>query len=201
MDRNIIAILRGVTPDEVIGIAQILLDAGITKIEVPLNSPDPFTSISSLCTHFKGRGLFGGGTVLDEREVAALVDIGAQMIVSPNCDEAVIKAAKSAKMHSFPGVMTPSEAFRAIKAGADGLKIFPGEMVTPAGLKAMRAVLPANVQCFVVGGVNIANFAEWKAAGATGFGIGSALYKAGDSTESVRQKAVEIIKIYDSLYG
>lgn len=198
MSRNIIAILRGVTPSKVSKIAQNLLDAGIDKIEVPLNSPDPFDSIAQLITEFKGHGRFGAGTVLTLDQVGRLADIGAHMVVSPNCNPDIIAATKRARMDSFPGVMTPTECFAALQAGADGLKFFPGELVGPTGLRAMRAVLPKDTNCIAVGGAKPDNFATWVAAGATGFGIGSALYKVGDSADDVARKATEIVQAYDA---
>ncbi|MBU2867230.1 2-dehydro-3-deoxy-6-phosphogalactonate aldolase [Pacificibacter marinus] len=199
MSRNIIAILRGVQPSEVHAIAKALIAQGIDKIEVPLNSPDPFTSIEVLVTEFQGQGTFGAGTVLTAEDVMRLADIGAQMIVSPNCNPEVIKATKAAGMLSFPGVMTPSECFAALDAGADALKFFPGELVGPVGLRAMRAVLPKDVDCFAVGGAKAENFGAWVQAGATGFGIGSALYRVGDTAADVAQKAADMVRAYDAV--
>lgn len=199
MSRNIIAILRGVQPFEVHAIAQTLIAHGINKIEVPLNSPDPFTSIETLVNAFKGQGTFGAGTVLTAGDVSRLADIGAQMIVSPNCNPEVIKATKAAGMLSFPGVMTPTECFAALDAGADALKFFPGELVGPVGLRAMRAVLPKNIDCFAVGGAKSENFGAWVEAGATGFGIGSALYRVGDTAADVAQKAADMVRAYDAV--
>lgn len=199
MPKNLIAILRGVTPAEVGDIGQALLDAGIEKIEVPLNSPDPFQSIETLIQKFHGQGLFGAGTVLTVEDVEKLSDMGADMVVSPNCNTEVVKATKAAGMLSLPGVMTATECFAALDAGADGLKFFPGELVGPAGMRAMRAVLPMTVDCLAVGGAKPDNFADWVAAGATGFGIGSAIYRAGDSVAEVAQKAREIVKAYDAV--
>ncbi|MBU2935489.1 MULTISPECIES: 2-dehydro-3-deoxy-6-phosphogalactonate aldolase [Pacificibacter] len=201
MSRNIIAILRGVQPSEVHAIAQTLIAQGIDKIEVPLNSPDPFTSIETLVTKFQGQGTFGAGTVLTTEDVTRLADIGAQMIVSPNCHPEVIKATKAAGMLSFPGVMTPSECFAALDAGADALKFFPGELVGPVGLRAMRAVLPKDIDCFAVGGAKAENFGAWVQAGATGFGIGSALYRVGDTAADVAQKAADMVQAYDAVFS
>lgn len=201
MSRNLIAILRGVTPSEVGDIAKVLLNAGIDKIEVPLNSPEPFDSIATLIRDFKGQGTFGAGTVLTTDQVCQLADLGADMVISPNCNAGVIEKTKSLNMLSFPGVMTPTECFTAIDAGADGLKFFPGELVGPIGLRAMRAVLPKTTDCFAVGGAKPDNFSDWVAAGATGFGIGSAIYRAGDSAEVVSQKAREIVRVYDAVFS
>jgi 2-dehydro-3-deoxyphosphogalactonate aldolase len=197
--RNLIAILRGVKSDEVEAIVEVLLEAGIQKIEIPLNSPKPFDSIERMVQLFEGRGVFGAGTVLHVYEVNQLNGVGAQMVVSPNCDTEVIKATKKAGMLSYPGVMTPSECFTALEAGADALKFFPGELVTPTGLKAMRAVLPPDVECFAVGGAKPQNFNNWQEAGANGFGIGSAIYKAGDDAKTVSRKAQAIANAYDKV--
>lgn len=199
MSRNLIAILRGVTSSEVCEIAETLLAAGIDKIEVPLNSPDPFDSIARLIRDFKGQGTFGAGTVLTPKDVDELAKMGADMVVSPNCNVDVISKTKSSNMLSFPGVMTPTECFAALDAGADGLKFFPGELVGPVGLRAMRAVLPKDIDCLAVGGAKPDNFSQWVDAGATGFGIGSAIYRAGDSAETVAQKASEIVRAYDKV--
>ncbi|WP_421701875.1 2-dehydro-3-deoxy-6-phosphogalactonate aldolase [Aliiroseovarius sp.] len=197
MSRAIIAILRGVTPAEVTGIAGAILDAGIDRIEVPLNSPEPLGSIARLVAAFGDRALIGAGTVLSPEDVAAVASVGGKLIVSPDCNPEVIRATKSAGLTSFPGVMTPSECFAALRAGADGLKFFPAELVGPTGLKAMRAVLPKGTQTFAVGGAGPENFADWVAAGATGFGIGSAIYKPGDTAQQVAGKAAKIVAAYD----
>ena len=197
MSRAIIAILRGVTPAEVTDIAGAILDAGIDRIEVPLNSPEPLDSIARLVKAFGDRALIGAGTVLSAEDVAAVAAIGGKLIVSPDCNPDVIRATKAAGMQSFPGVMTPTECFAALRAGADGLKFFPAELVGPEGLKAMRAVLPKGADTFAVGGAGPESFADWVAAGATGFGIGSAIYKPGDSPEVVATKAAKIVTAYD----
>ncbi len=199
MQRELIAILRGITPEEVIAAAQILIDAGILMIEVPLNSPDALTSIEILTNEFGNSATIGAGTVLEVAEVERLAQIGAKLIVSPNMNPEIIKATKSANMLSFPGVMTPTECFKALEVGADGLKFFPGELVGPAGLKAMRAVLPKTAKCYGVGGASPANFAQWKAAGVDGFGIGSALYKSGMNQAQIKANAEAIIKAYDEV--
>ena len=197
--RNLIAILRGVRLQEVEAIVEALLTEGITKIEIPLNSPEPYMSIEKMVRLFEGQGIFGAGTVLQLEQVEKLAAIGAQMIVSPNCKPELIQATKTLGLLSYPGVMTPSEAFAALDAGADGLKLFPGEIVGPTGLKAMRAVLPESIDCIAVGGVNPDSFSQWVQAGATGFGLGSAIYKAGDSPTIVRRKAREIVIAYDNI--
>ncbi len=201
MERNIIAILRGVTPDEVLGIGSALIAAGITKIEVPLNSPEPFDSISRLAEAFGGSALIGAGTVLTADEVGKVKAAGGRLVVSPNCDPEVITATKAAGLLSYPGVMTPSECFAALKAGADGLKLFPASLIGPAGLKAIRAVLPAKTELLAVGGAGVENFDQWHAAGADGFGIGTALYSPGLSVEQVAQRAKAIAAAYDAAFA
>lgn len=201
MTRNIVAILRGVTPAEVVAIGQVLIEAGISKIEVPLNSPDPLDSIRALSQRFGDAALLGAGTVLTAEQVVQVAEVGGRLIVSPDCNAEVIRAAKALNMASYPGVMTPTECFAALRAGADGLKIFPGSLIGPLGLQAIRAVLPKGTEVLAVGGAGPENFAAWKAAGADGFGIGTAIYKPGDSPEQVRDKARAIITAYDAAFG
>ncbi len=199
MTRNIIAILRGVTPADVEAIAAAILDAGIAKIEVPLNSPDPMDSIARLATAFGDRALVGAGTVLDVQAVDDVHAAGGKLIVSPNVNADVIARTVALGMESWPGIFTPSEAFSALHAGATGLKLFPGDMAGPAGMKALRAVLPQGCQVYAVGGAGADNFAQWHAATADGFGIGSAIYKPGDTPDVVAQKARAIVAAYDAL--
>ncbi len=189
----LVAILRGVTPDEVVAIGEALVAAGITIIEVPLNSPDPFTSIARLVQALGGRAVVGAGTVLDEGQVRALVDAGGQLLVAPGTDPAVIAAGARAGLAVAPGFFTPSEAFAAIAAGAHALKYFPAEGGSPAMLKAMTAVLSAQVPLLAVGGVTPANLGEWRAAGAAGFGLGGALYRPGDDSAAVAAKAASFV--------
>ncbi len=199
MRRNLIAILRGVLPDEAVAIGAALIEAGIDRIEVPLNSPDPFDSIERLATAFGEQAQIGAGTVLTTEDVRAVADRGGRLIVSPNTDTDVIAETKRLDLASFPGVYTASECFAALKAGADGLKIFPAFQMGPNGLKALRDVLPKSTQVYAVGGVGAAEFADWRAVGADGFGIGGALYKPGATAEEVSARAVELVKAYDAL--
>jgi 2-dehydro-3-deoxyphosphogalactonate aldolase len=177
----IVAILRGITPDEVVAVAQAIYDAGVRIIEVPLNSPDPYISIDRLAAHFGDTAIVGAGTVLTTDEVAKCLSAGAQIIVSPNMDTAVIRAAVDAGMISAPGCLSPTEAFAALGAGAHAIKLFPGEMVSAASVKAMRAVLPKDAIVLVVGGVSAGSVGSYCAAGASGFGIGGGIYRAGIS--------------------
>lgn len=175
----IAAILRGVKPDEIDGIGDALIDAGITVIEVPLNSPQPFESIKRLTTRHGRHALVGAGTVLTAADVARVKDAGGRLIVAPNFDADVVRAAKAAGLAALPGVMTPSEGFAALKAGADALKLFPAEIIPPIVFKAWRAVFPADTLLLAVGGVGVDNLKVYAEAGASGYGIGSALYKPG----------------------
>jgi 2-dehydro-3-deoxyphosphogalactonate aldolase len=197
MSRNIIAILRGVTPDEVVGITGCIIAAGIDRIEVPLNSPRAFDSIKAIASAFGDQATIGAGTVLTVEDTARVQEVGGTLVVSPDCNPDVIRKTKALGMLSYPGVMTPTECFAALHAGADGLKLFPGNLIGPAGLKAIRAVLPPNTPVYAVGGAGPDNFADWAAAGADGFGIGTAIYKPGDSEADVRAKAEAIVEAYD----
>ncbi len=198
MSRELIAILRGITPPEAAPMAEGLISAGFDKIEVPLNSPDPFDSIRAMLQVAGPHATIGAGTVLAPEEVLQLQDIGAQMIVSPDMNPRVIVAAKQAGLLSYPGIMTPSEAFAALRNGADGLKLFPASLIGPAGLKAIRAVLPEGTKTYAVGGAGPDNFAEWFAAGVTGFGIGTALFTPGRTLDDVLARARDVVAAYDA---
>lgn len=196
MTLPLIAILRGITPPEAPDIARALLDAGLSTIEVPLNSPDPLTSIRAIKDTLGEAAVVGAGTVLSVEDVEAVAAAGGEIIVSPDCKPAVIVRTKSLGLQSWPGIFTPTEAFAALDAGADGLKLFPGSMAGPAGLNAIRAVLPQGTPVFAVGGAGPENFAEWIAASADGFGLGSALYKPGLTADEVATRARKIVAAY-----
>ncbi|KAE9629393.1 2-dehydro-3-deoxy-6-phosphogalactonate aldolase [Parasedimentitalea maritima] len=201
MTREIIAILRGIQPHEACAITDVLIEAGITKIEVPLNSPQPLDSIAAMLAHAGDRATIGAGTVLQVEDVAKLAQIGAQMVVSPDCCTDVITATKSAGMLSYPGVLTPTEAFAALRAGADGLKFFPAFKLGIDGLSALKAVLPPEVKTYAVGGAGPDNFADWQGAGITGFGIGTGIYKPGSSAQDVATRAAEIVATFDKAFA
>lgn len=185
----LVAILRGIAPEEAEPVGEALAGAGFRVLEVPLNSPRPMESIRRLVDSLGPDYLIGAGTVMTPRAVDEVAAAGGRLIVMPHADSIVIRAAKAAGMICVPGVATPTEAFAAIAAGADGLKLFPAEQASPAVLKAWRAVLPATLPVLPVGGISPENMAPWIAAGARGFGIGSAIYAAGMDAAEVGQRA------------
>jgi len=201
MTRRLIAILRGISPDEAVATATALVDAGITWIEAPLNSPDPLRSIALMQDALGDRAHIGAGTVLTPDEVDAVAATGASFIVSPNADPLVIERTKELGLRSYPGVFTPTECFAALAAGADALKVFPAGLMGVAGLQAIRAVLPPETHVYAVGGVGPDNFAEWRDAGAVGFGLGASLYSPGRELVTVVLRAEAAVRAYDRIFG
>ena len=195
----LIAILRGITPQDGEAVGAALIDAGLTIIEVPLNSPSPFVTIESLATRFGGQALIGAGTVLAPDDVDRLRDAGGRLVVMPHADAEVVGRAKSLGLFCAPGFATPTEAFRMIAAGADALKLFPAEGASPAVLKSMRAVLPRDMAIMPVGGIGRENLETWWKAGARGFGIGSSLYRPGDKASVVADRARALVAAMTSL--
>ena len=185
----LIAILRGVKPEEILDVGQVLVDAGFRIIEVPLNSPEPLSSIRKLSERFGERLLTGAGTVLDPAAVPQVEAAGGRLIVMPHADAQVVQAARSRSLYALPGFATPTEAFQMLDAGADGIKLFPAEAASPPILKAIRAVLPSGSCVIPVGGITPDRLAAYWQAGASGFGLGSALYKAGMKAREVAQNA------------
>jgi 2-dehydro-3-deoxyphosphogalactonate aldolase len=191
---NLIAILRGIRPEEAVAITHALEQAGLAIVEVPLNSPDPLRSIAALARAFGDRLLIGAGTVMTPQDVAAIAQAGGRLIVTPHADATVVRAAKRHGMLAVPGFFTPAEAFAMLQSGADALKLFPAEGASPAMLKAMRAVLPPGTQVLPVGGIDSATIPPWLAAGAAGFGVGSSIYKPGDDAATVAAKARSLLE-------
>lgn len=194
----LVAILRGITPAEALPVGQALVDAGFRLLEVPLNSPQPLDSIAALAEAFP-QAVVGAGTVLQAEQVQAVAQAGGQLIVAPNTDVDVLFAALDRDLVCLPGVATPTEAFAALAAGAHGLKLFPAELVSPAALKAMRAVLPAHTPLLPVGGIAPETMAAYRAAGASGFGIGSALYRPGMTAADVALQAQRFAQAWQAV--
>lgn len=196
--RGLIAILRGVRPDEVEDVAEQLIAAGITLIEVPLNSPDPFDSIARLVKVAEGRALVGAGTVLTTEAVERLSELGSQLVISPNTNIGVIRRTRELDMFSMPGVFTATDAFSALEAGAQVLKFFPSDILGAAGISGIKAVLPPDTAIAAVGGVGEHSFAEYRAKGVHNFGIGSTLYKPGRGAEDVGKIARKLVTAFDA---
>ena len=195
--RSLVAILRGIRPDEAEAIVETLIDSGFELIEVPLNSPDPFISIERLCKRFGKDGWIGAGTVLTASDCARVADVGGRLMVSPNVDADVLTMAQALKMVTMPGVFSPTEAFLALRAGASALKFFPASVLGPSGIAAQLAVLPKETVVGAIGGVSDKNLAAYVAAGVRAFGLGSSLYRPGMSAAAVRETAQASVRAYD----
>ncbi|NPD16003.1 2-dehydro-3-deoxy-6-phosphogalactonate aldolase [Xinfangfangia sp. D13-10-4-6] len=198
LKRGLVAILRGITPSEAETAAEILIEEGFEALEVPLNSPDPLQSIGRMVRGFGDRALIGGGTMLSVAHVDQVADQGGRLMVSPNMRPAVIRHAVARGMVTMPGVLTPTEAFDALDAGAAGLKFFPASLMGPAGIQALMAVLPKGTVVGAVGGVTPENMADYLRAGVTTFGMGTAVYRPGDSADEIRRKARALVAAYDA---
>jgi len=192
----LIAILRGITPEEVVPVGKALIDSGFSIIEVPLNSPQPFVSIRKLADEFGSSVVVGAGTVLSADDVSKTIDAGGSVVVAPNLNESVATAVVDAGVIYCPGIATPTEAFNAVGLGASALKLFPAELITPTVVKAMCAVLPQNINLLGVGGITPVNMQPYLEAGCSGFGIGSALYKPGKSIAEIERSAAEFVAAF-----
>jgi 2-dehydro-3-deoxyphosphogalactonate aldolase len=190
----LVAILRGVVPERVVGIGDVLYAAGFRMIEVPLNSPDPFASIAALAACNRPDWIVGAGTVLTVADVQRTQGAGGRLVVAPNCDPEVIRSAVQLGMQVMPGFATATEAFQAIQAGAQDLKLFPACTYGPRHLQALRAVLPTSVRVFPVGGIGVADIAAWLSAGAAGFGLGSELFRPEYELEEIAQRAADLVR-------
>lgn len=195
--RPLIAILRGITPLEAESVSDVLIEAGISIIEVPLNSPQPFETIERMVKFHGEHGIFGAGTVLKEHDVYRVQEVGGKIIVSPNLNTLVIKKTKELNLYSIPGVFTATECFDALDSGADALKFFPASQLKEENFRALQAVLPENTIAIAVGGINENSFPSWLQVNIHGFGLGSNLYKPGMLVEEVKSKAENIVKFYD----
>lgn len=201
LKRNLVAILRGVRPDEIVAVGNSLLEAGIEAIEVPLNSPDPFTSISKLAEILPASVLVGAGTVVTAEQVDQLAAAGGSLLVSPNIDAEVMIRARHHGMVTMPGVFTASEAFSALRLGASGLKFFPASALGPGGIGAIRTVLPQGTVIGAVGGVSESDFATFAAVGVRAFGLGSSLYKPGMKAEDIGRRARAAVAAWDAVFA
>lgn len=201
MKYPLVAILRGITPEETAGVVNVLLESGLRAIEIPLNSPDAFRSIEIAAKLAPADALIGAGTVLTVEDVAKLDAAGGKLMVSPNVDVDVITAAREKGMVTMPGVLTPTEALLALKAGATGLKFFPASVLGPSGINAIRAILPKDTLVAAVGGVSDKNFTDYTSIGVTAFGLGTSLYKPGMTADDVRERATATVKAYDAAIG
>ena len=198
--RGLVAILRGLTPDQAVAVAGVIYEAGIEAIEVPLNSPEPFASIASIVGSLPASALIGAGTVLEASQVDSLAEVGGRLVVSPNIDIEVMAAAVRHGMVTMPGVMSPTEAFKALQLGASALKFFPASVIGAGGIAAMRAVLPKDTIVGAVGGVSDRDFASYRAAGVTAFGLGTGLYRPGMSVEEVATRARSAVAAWDAAF-
>ena len=196
--RPLIAILRGITPLEAESVSDVLVEAGISIIEVPLNSPKPFETIERMVKFHGDNGVFGAGTVLREYDVYRVQEVGGKIIVSPNLNTLVVKKTKELNMYSIPGVFTATECFDALDSGADALKLFPASLLKEENFRALQAVLPENTVSIAVGGISENVFLSWLKVNITGFGLGSSLYKPGMLIEQVKLQAEKIVKAYDN---
>ncbi|QCI98599.1 2-dehydro-3-deoxy-6-phosphogalactonate aldolase [Agrobacterium larrymoorei] len=201
MKYPLVAILRGIKPEETEGVVGALLESGLRAIEIPLNSPDPFRSIEIAAKMAPADALIGAGTMLTVEDVTRLDAVGGKLMVSPNVDTDVITAAREKGMVTMPGVLTPTEALLALKAGATGLKFFPASVLGPSGISAIRTILPKDTLVAAVGGVSDKNFTDYTSIGITAFGLGSSLYKPGMSASEARERADLTIKAYDAAIG
>ena len=196
--RPLIAILRGITPLEAESVSDVLIEAGISIIEVPHNSPQPFETIERMVKFHGNKGIFGAGTVLKEYDVYRVQEVGGKIIVSPNLNTLVIKKTKELNMYSIPGVFTATECFDALDSGADALKFFPASLLREENFKSLNAVLPENTISIAVGGISENTFPSWLKVNINGFGLGSNLYKPGMLVEEIKLKAENIVKFYDN---
>lgn len=201
LKRSLVAILRGLKPEETADVVSALSEAGFEAIEIPLNSPDPFRSIKIAVDAAPSGALIGAGTVLRVDDVDRLADAGGTLMVSPNVDPDVIARTRDHKMVSMPGVFTPTEALSAVRAGASGLKFFPASVLGPSGISAIRAVLPPQIEIGAVGGVSHENYQDYQAAGIRTFGLGSSLYKPGMKVEEIAERAKMSVAVYDEVFG